>query len=353
MPFTPFVVVTRSADLTSGWSASLKKMRSAPAQLSFALREPIAAQLGWVDGTVLAVELGDGEHHGLVRLKPDEAGTARVSRRVSGDGVKRGGAYFAIALGHVPAFVNRTETKKWCQFELVEDSWVEVVLPSWADETGVKRQRIALPGPQHLQLPPPPMRSLTASLAGDPPPHRSALAQRPRSRVEASSAPRSGPGQPLGGVEPTRGQARARAERIEDAEYAGAEAARWNRQANFDDKIANLTTVFGLTRTEARYLHALLDGRVKSKEALLAAGHDDGDDVEIKIVDVYTHKLRKKLKTQLVDIETIWGQGYRMAPEMIARVMVLVDGGAPGRDQDEADLAALGDVDETAAEPAE
>lgn len=298
MSFTSFTVVTRPAATGTGFAASLKRIKGAPAVLTFTLREGVAAALGWGDGDVLAVQLGEEEHHGLVRLKPDAGGSARAVRRVAGG--RAAGAYLSVSLGHVPAFVNRAEPKKWCQFEALDDGWVEVVLPSWADDTGIKRTRVALPSAATLMIAPRHGGGLSGRLPGDPPPGRSALDQM--------------------GVPPTRGDARRQAEAREAETMADDEAAEAQRMADYADRVADLTRLFGLTRIEALYLDCLLDGRLKSKEALLAAGHEDGAEVEIKIVDVFIHKLRRKLKTRLVEIETVWGQGYRMSAEMIARV---------------------------------
>lgn len=55
-------------------------------------------------------------------------------------------------------------------------------------------------------------------------------------------------------------------------------------------------------------------GRVFSKEALLqAVAPAWGEEQEIKIVDVFVCKLRKKLKGLGVSIETVWGRGYRLS----------------------------------------
>src|SRR5690606_3208152 len=118
MSFRTHVVVTRAADQVSGWAASLKKIRGAKAALTFTPRDKLGLALGYADGQRLAVQIGEGEHHGLVRLKVDPAGSALVKHRVAGSG-KRGGPYFAIALGHIDLFVDRAEPKKWCAFEVL------------------------------------------------------------------------------------------------------------------------------------------------------------------------------------------------------------------------------------------
>lgn len=325
MGFTTHTVVLKSADSGSGFAASLKKMRTAPAALSFSLRVKVADELGWRDGTMLAVQIGDGEHHGLIRLKPDDAGTAKVVRRVAGGADnKRGGPYFTVALGHLTQFVDRSEAKKWCRYDAIEDGWIEVVLPSWADETGVKRDRVALPSHRTLALAPP---ARSTAIPGDPPPGRSALDQK---RLEQPK--RSG-----GGV--TRGAARRLAEAREAQEHAVLEQVEAEAEQAGADRLAALMKTFRLTGGEARLLKCLMDGRLKSKSALLDAASTDALEVDLKTVDVHVHKLRKKLKGHLVEIETVWGQGYRMAAHDIARVIILCDGGAPGRDADESELS--------------
>lgn len=55
--------------------------------------------------------------------------------------------------------------------------------------------------------------------------------------------------------------------------------------------------------------------RLVTKQALLdELCLHEVDQPEIKIVDVYVCKIRKKLKPLGIDIQTIWGRGYRMLP---------------------------------------
>lgn len=70
-----------------------------------------------------------------------------------------------------------------------------------------------------------------------------------------------------------------------------------------------------LTRQEFALFATLWEGRPRTftKEQLLAATADFGlDDREIKIVDVFVCKARKKLDPLGVRIETAWGKGYRI-----------------------------------------
>lgn len=72
-----------------------------------------------------------------------------------------------------------------------------------------------------------------------------------------------------------------------------------------------------LTASEARILGCLYtyDG-ARSKEQLLAAltvdVHDDSIP-EIKIIDVFICKLRRKLRPYELVIDTLWGSGYQLS----------------------------------------
>ena len=67
-----------------------------------------------------------------------------------------------------------------------------------------------------------------------------------------------------------------------------------------------------LTPAEARTFGCLMQRDLATKEQLLAASVTDlVDDVrEIKIVDVFVCKMRKKLAPFGVEIQTRWGEGY-------------------------------------------
>lgn len=72
-----------------------------------------------------------------------------------------------------------------------------------------------------------------------------------------------------------------------------------------------------LTRQEAEILGQLhaARGAVVSRQSLLAGLYPiEADEAEIKIVDVFVCKIRKKLKPLGLDIGTAWGGGYRFIP---------------------------------------
>lgn len=73
-----------------------------------------------------------------------------------------------------------------------------------------------------------------------------------------------------------------------------------------------------LTRTERKLLVALGNGRLMSKDRLhhLMYEDDPNGGPQTKIVDVFVCKLRRKL-ADVIQIETLWGQGYRLEAESI------------------------------------
>jgi len=58
--------------------------------------------------------------------------------------------------------------------------------------------------------------------------------------------------------------------------------------------------------------------RMVSREALMSEAYwlrNDQDEPEIKIIDVQICKVRKKLATTGIEIDTVWGRGYRILPK--------------------------------------
>lgn len=81
-----------------------------------------------------------------------------------------------------------------------------------------------------------------------------------------------------------------------------------------------------LTGSEAAVVAALYSREHCTKDAIMAALYRNlaKDEAEIKIVDVFICKVRKKLKPFGIEITTIWGQGYAMpaASKAIMRSML-------------------------------
>jgi DNA-binding winged helix-turn-helix (wHTH) protein len=82
---------------------------------------------------------------------------------------------------------------------------------------------------------------------------------------------------------------------------------------------------FKLTKNEARLLTVLLRRKEVTKETLLNQMYTGPDVPEIKIIDVFVCKLRKKLKMFDIEIKTIWAHGYCMTSEMRSRTMDTLD----------------------------
>jgi hypothetical protein len=171
MAFVKATIQIKPASVGTGIKCGLRRGKSSAASLSLFINVVAAAALNIADGDKIEIMLGDGEHHGLLRLrKNNSAGEATASEKKT---LK--GKFFVVKLGHQPMFVDRTEPSAWCQWEQVEDGWCELVLPKWADETAprkAKPEAPKIPLSQPVVAASMPKRSVTASVMGDPPPGR-------------------------------------------------------------------------------------------------------------------------------------------------------------------------------------
>lgn len=157
----------KPASVGTGVKASLKRTNKSAARLSLTISSATGEGLGWSGGDKIEVMIGEGEHHGLIRLrKNNSAGQAELAYREMARG-----AWFSLRLGHQPAFVDRSESAAWCQWEKVEDGWIEVVLPTWADETAPSQKPTRQP-PAATAPTPARGANVTAALMGDPEPGR-------------------------------------------------------------------------------------------------------------------------------------------------------------------------------------
>ena len=85
-----------------------------------------------------------------------------------------------------------------------------------------------------------------------------------------------------------------------------------NRENDEAQGLARVRRHFHLTGTEAEMLVLFSDGKMHRKEHILTALYSTsaGDEPELKIIDVFVCKLRKKLDGSGIVVETVWGQGY-------------------------------------------
>lgn len=196
MPFVPATIEINPAHIGTGIKASLRGGKNTKAKLTLFISMRVAAQFRWLEGDGIEVLLGDGPEHGLIRLRKNNS-TAQTKFKKKGTGK---GEFLILQLGHQAAFVDRNEQGRWCNWEEVEDGWVEVVLPKWVDETAPGRTThkapaytppatkppVSAPVAQPYKSPtveaaraerrgpgrPPAKKNVTADLMGDPPPGR-------------------------------------------------------------------------------------------------------------------------------------------------------------------------------------
>lgn len=74
---------------------------------------------------------------------------------------------------------------------------------------------------------------------------------------------------------------------------------------------------FGLTQKEGQLFSFLYRSNIVSKDAAMDVLYGDrpNDAPEMKIVDIFICKMRKKVEPFGIKIDTMWGRGYRMPPE--------------------------------------
>ena len=108
--------------------------------------------------------------------------------------------------------------------------------------------------------------------------------------------------------------------------------------ARLRERIAQLEAAMGmalitplewrLTPAEMRVFGVIMAREMATKDAVMAALYrDEGrDEAEIKIVDVFVCKIRRKLKPFGIGIETVWGRGYRMGRDAKALAEAQIGG---------------------------
>jgi DNA-binding winged helix-turn-helix (wHTH) protein len=86
------------------------------------------------------------------------------------------------------------------------------------------------------------------------------------------------------------------------------------------DKAANRVSIDGITvnltgkETALLAIFAAAGGKVVTKEQMLAGLYGDGDQPEVKILDVFVCKIRRKIRLAIGRdvIRTEWGRGYAL-----------------------------------------
>lgn len=193
MAFVKATINFKPASVGTGIKCSLRKGKASAATITFSINSAVANHAKIGDGDGIEVMIGEAEHHGLIRMrKNNSVGVTKAEHRTTGKG-----AFFLIKLGHQPAFVDRSEPSAWCQWDMVEDGWLEIVMPKWADETKPGRKSVfgtekradggANIKMAHTNIDTRPMsdpsrqapkKNVTASLMGDPAPGRREMLQK-------------------------------------------------------------------------------------------------------------------------------------------------------------------------------
>jgi two-component system, cell cycle response regulator CtrA len=84
--------------------------------------------------------------------------------------------------------------------------------------------------------------------------------------------------------------------------------------------------MLGLTKQESKLFCALVKRDIVTKESAMDALYrDKPNSAEVKIVDVFVSKIRRKLRPYDISIETVWGRGYLMPGPSKLKVAALLE----------------------------
>lgn len=89
-----------------------------------------------------------------------------------------------------------------------------------------------------------------------------------------------------------------------------------------------LPAVFKLSAHEERTLKALLSRKEWTREALYESIYlysNEPNIPDMRMIDTVICKLRRKIKPWGIEIETLYGQGFRIAPAMRAYAAKIID----------------------------
>lgn len=262
------IIETSTASSHTGVSAGLTKMRSGKALLKINLRPHVFQEMGFSENDHFVPMLGTGEDFGMIRLQKNKSGKLRAKLRSAAHNAQ----YFCISLRHRPEFVDRAEKAVPCQWEKIDLTTIEIVLPAWTDETNPnKRKRIA----------------------AEPPAVAAGRREAERLRLEQEEAAR----------------------RREQLEQRGIEAEMRKVVADALKDVPEFRSELGLSKTEAEILAVLAKrhGKLVTKESLMTLIYSGEADAlpDDKVIDVWICKIRPKLPVSC-SIKTLHGQGYRL-----------------------------------------
>ena len=108
-------------------------------------------------------------------------------------------------------------------------------------------------------------------------------------------------------------------------------AFRYEEIAGDNHDALNIQSALGLTRQEAMFVCMLMDGMVKSHNAIVAAvSFKSIADIALQneipsVTKVIACKARKAMKRHGIEIKTVWGVGYQMMPDQIAKLKTLIN----------------------------
>lgn len=130
MSFTRVIIQEAKAPATeTGCRVSLYKLSQQPAKLRIIFDKAAFEKPGITADQSFYLEIGAGEHKGLIRMVPHQSGDLAGRNRKRGRSSMRSTVEFEC--GHIQQFVNRTEKACPTHWRRLEDGTIEIAMPRW------------------------------------------------------------------------------------------------------------------------------------------------------------------------------------------------------------------------------
>ncbi|WP_319517273.1 hypothetical protein [uncultured Martelella sp.] len=131
MSFTRVIIQEAKAPATeTGCRVSLYKLSQQPAKLRIIFDKAAFEAAGLTADQCFYLEIGDGEHKGLIRMVPHQSGdlTGRNRKRGRSSNMR---VTVEFECGHIQQFVNRAEKACPTHWRRFEDGTIEIAMPRW------------------------------------------------------------------------------------------------------------------------------------------------------------------------------------------------------------------------------
>lgn len=152
MTFKPFEGGASAKPVVSGCRVSLTRAgRATRATLQITLAGRIRDAMALHGTARIAVLMGEGEHHGLIRIRVAREGDEAALTVAPTKSVHKT-EFYRLRLGAVEQYRSEPAKAEAVNWEQLDDGWIEIALPAWADETRPKpKERVSAVPPAMLK----------------------------------------------------------------------------------------------------------------------------------------------------------------------------------------------------------